>query len=79
MEWYGREVPPALAGGGDTGGRMRSGVVAGGLATVDVLAAGEGQMAAGGMFVEPQLPMTHLQAAQGIWLTADDRSAEVGG
>ena len=77
--WYGREVPPTLAGGGDTSGRMYSGVVAGGLTAIDVLTASEGQVATGGMFVEPQLPMTHLEGAQWIWLTAGDRSAEVGG
>lgn len=90
MEWYGREVPPTLAGGGKTGGRMCSRVVAVGPTAIDVLTAGEGQMATGGMFVEPQLPMTHLQAMEtnhqwsrgieriGFWLTVDDRSAEVG-
>ena len=62
-------------------------VVAAGLLTVDVLAPGEGEMATGGMFVEPQLPMTHLQgsaiagnAANRVRrLTVGDRSAEVGG
>jgi len=56
------EVPPALAGGSDASGRVCSRVVAGGLAAIHVLTAGESQMATGGMFVEPQLPMTHLQA-----------------
>jgi len=62
MKWNGREVPPTLAGGGDASGRVGSRVVAGGLATVHVLTAGESQMATGDMFIEPQLPMTHLQA-----------------
>ena len=61
---YGREVPPTLAGGGKTGGRVCGRVVAGGLPTVNVLAPGEGEMTTGGMFVEPQFPMTHLQARE---------------
>lgn len=64
MKWYGREVPPTLTGGGNTSGRMCGRVMAGGLAAIHVLTAGESQMAAGGMFIEPQLPMTHLQAIQ---------------
>ena len=62
MKRNGREVPPTVAGGGDASGRVCGRVVAGGLATVYVLTGGESQMAAGGMFIEPQLPMTHLQA-----------------
>lgn len=65
MKWYGREVSPTLAGGNDTGGWMCSGIVAGGLVAVHVLTANEGQMATGGMFIEPQLPVTHLRATQG--------------
>lgn len=77
MEWYEREVPPTSAGGGDASSRMRSRVVAGGLATIDVLTAGEGQVATGCVFVEPQLPMTHLQAIQSSGLYGSGRS--VGG
>jgi len=62
MEWYAREVPPTLTGGGNARGRMRSRVVADGLTAINVLTAGESQMATVGMFIEPQLPMTHLQA-----------------
>ena len=65
MKWYRREVSPTLACGSNTSGRMCGRVVAGGLTAVDVLTAGESQMAAGGMFIEPQLPMTHLQAIAG--------------
>ena len=36
-------------------------VVAVGLAAVDVLAFGEDEVATLGIFVEPQLPMTHLR------------------
>ena len=36
-------------------------VVAGGLTTIDVLVFGEDEMVALGIFVEPQLPMTHLR------------------
>jgi len=53
------EVPPTLAGGGDTGGWVCNRVVAGGLAAVHVLTAGKSQVATGGVFVEPQLPVTH--------------------
>jgi len=62
MKWYGREVSPTLACGSNTSGRMCGRVVAGGLTAVDILTAPESQMATGGMFIEPQLPMTHLQA-----------------
>jgi hypothetical protein len=65
MKWYGREEPPASADGSNASGRMCGGVVADGLTTIDVLAAGESQVATGGMFVKPQLPMTHLQAIGG--------------
>ena len=64
MEWYEREVPSTLAGGRNTSGRMCSRVVAVGPTAINVLTAGESQMATGGMFVEPQLPMTHLRAMQ---------------
>jgi hypothetical protein len=60
MEWYGREVPPAFASGSGAGDRVRSGVVAGGLTAINVLTSGESQMATGGMFIEPQLPVTHI-------------------
>jgi len=65
MKWNGREVPPTMAGGGDASGRVFGRVVAGGLTTIYVLTAGESQMATGGMFIEPQLPMTHLLQAIG--------------
>ena len=60
MKWNGREVSPTMAGGSDASGRVCGRVVAGGLAAVHVLTAGESQMATGGMFIEPQLPVTHL-------------------
>ena len=60
MKWYGREVPFTLAGGSNASGRVCGRVVAGGLTAVDVLVAGERQVATEGMFIEPQLPMTHL-------------------
>ena len=65
MKWYGREVSPAPAGWGNTGCRMRGRVVAGCLTTIDILTGGKSQMATGGMFIEPQLPMTHLQVIAG--------------
>ena len=46
---------------------MCGGVVAGGLAAVDVLAGGEGHMAAGRVFVEPEPPVAHLGAENGRW------------
>jgi len=62
--WYGREVPPTLTVGSNAGGRMCGRVVAGGLTAINVLTADESQMATVGMFIEPQLPMTHLQLAR---------------
>jgi len=91
MERYEREVSSTPAGGSNTSGRVCGRVVAGCLTTIDVLTAGEREMGTGNMFIEPQLPMTHLQAIAGEpsvvpgnaanwvqWLTVGDRSAEVG-
>lgn len=87
-KWYRREVPPTLTDGGDTGERMCGRVETRFLSAVDVLTTGENEMVTLGIFVEPQLPMTHLktggeQSASeskriGLWLTVGDRSAEVG-
>lgn len=65
------EVPPTLTDGGNTRGRVCGGVVTDGQAAIDVLTSSEDQVTALGIFVEPQLPMTHLRSI-------DDRSAEVG-
>ena len=65
MKWYGREVSPTLTGGSNASGRVCGRVVAGGLAAVDVLTGGESQVATEGVFIEPQLPMTHLEANAG--------------
>lgn len=64
MKCDGREVASAPAGGGDTGRGVCSGVVAGGLATVDVLAGCEGHVAAGRVFVEPEPAVAHWRAGK---------------
>jgi hypothetical protein len=60
-EGDGREVASAPAGGGETAGRVRGRVVAGGQAAVDVLAGGERHVAAGRVFVEPEPPVAHVE------------------
>jgi len=78
MKRYGREEPPTSAGWRDTRGRVRGGVVAGGLTAIDVLASGEGEMTTGGMFIEPQLPMTHLEAVAGERISEAGECSELG-
>jgi len=73
-----REEPPTSAGWGDTRGRVCGGVVAGGQTAVDVLAGGEGEMTTGGMFIEPQLPMTHLEAIAGERISEAGECSELG-
>lgn len=60
------EVPPTLTGGGDTSGRVCGRVETGCLSAVHVLATGENEMATLGIFVEPQLPMTHLKSWRSV-------------
>lgn len=55
------EVPPTFTGGGHTSGWMRGRVETGCLSAVHVLATGENEMGTLDIFVEPQLPMTHLK------------------
>jgi len=54
-------VPPTLTRGRDAGCRVCGSIVTGVLTAVDVLALDENEMATLGIFLEPQLPMTHLR------------------
>ena len=78
MKRYGREEPPTSAGWRDTRGRVCGGVVAGDLTAIDILAGGEGEMTTGGMFIEPQLPMTHLEAVAGGRISEAGECSELG-
>lgn len=59
-----REEAATLAIGSDAGGRMCGRVEAERLPAIDVLAGGEDEVATLGIFVEPQLPMTHPRGGE---------------
>ena len=58
---YEREVPATLTIGSKTSGGVCGRVVTSGQTTIDVFASGKNQMGTLGIFVEPQLPMTHVK------------------